>query len=304
MSSGTSDRNGPPPVPEPIGPGVIDAHTHLDACLAKISSGQREPGVLAQVLDRATSAGVEAMVTTADDLDSARWAAWAADTDARVFAAVGLHPTRSNDLTDDARRAIEELTALPRVVAVGESGLDDYWTTRRADCAPLDVQREAFAWHIDLAKRTGLPLVVHDRDAHDAILDVLRAEGAPPVTVFHCFSGGPELARACADAGWSTSLSGTATFRNANAAELRRAAAWMPAELVLVETDAPFLTPHPYRGRPNEPYCVPHTVRDLAELRDEPAERLAQISADNARRAFRLAEQPQPSRSVDRWSTQ
>jgi TatD DNase family protein len=288
----------PPPVPEPLGAGVIDAHTHLDAC------GARDPEVLAQVLDRATSAGVEAVVTTADDLESARWAAWAADGDPRVFAAVGLHPTRSNDLTDDARAAIEELATRPRVVAVGESGLDDYWTTRRADCAPLDVQREALAWHIDLAKRSGLPLVIHDRDAHDAILDVLRAEGAPPVTVFHCFSGGPELARTCAEEGWYASLSGTATFRNASAAELRRAARWMPAELVLVETDAPFLTPHPYRGRPNEPYCVPHTVRDLAELRDEPAERLAASTAENARRAFGTVEQPQPSRSVDRRGTQ
>ncbi|WP_433783559.1 TatD family hydrolase [Actinomycetospora sp. CA-101289] len=276
----------------------MDAHTHLDAC------GAREPEVLAQVLDRATSAGVTAMVTTADDLASAQWAAWAADTDPRVFAAVGLHPTRSRDLTDDARATLEALTAQPRVVAVGESGMDDYWTTRREDCAPLDVQREAFAWHIDLAKRTGLPLVIHDRDAHDAILDVLDAEGAPPVTVFHCFSGGLELARRCADEGWYASLSGTATFRNANAAELRRAARWMPAELVLVETDAPFLTPHPYRGRPNEPYCVPHTVRDLAELRDEPAERLAAASTQNAQWAFRLAEQPQPSRSVERGSTQ
>jgi len=303
LSSGRSDRNVPPPVPEPLGHGhevvhCVDAHTHLDAC------GAREPEVLAQVLDRATSAGVTAMVTTADDLASARWAAWAADSDPRVFAAVGLHPTRSRDLTDDARAAIEALTEQPRVVAVGESGMDDYWTTRREDCAPLDVQREAFAWHIDLAKRTGLPLVVHDRDAHDAILDVLAAEGAPPVTVFHCFSGGPELARRCADEGWYASLSGTATFRNANAAELRRAAQQLPAELVLVETDAPFLTPHPYRGRPNEPYCIPHTVRGLAELRDEPAERLGATSAQNAQRAFRLAEQPQPSRSVDRRGTQ
>lgn len=297
MASGKSDRNVPPPVPEPIGPPVIDAHTHLDAC------GAREPERLGEVLDRATAAGVEAVVTTADDLDSARWAAWAADADPRVFAAVGLHPTRSRDLTDAARAAIEELTTRPRVVAVGESGLDDYWTARRADCAPLEVQREAFAWHIDLAKRTGLPLVIHDREAHDAILEVLRAEGAPPVTVFHCFSGGPELARVCAEQGWFASFSGTATFRNANAAELRRAAQRMPAELVLVETDAPFLTPHPYRGRPNEPYVVPHTVRDLAELRDEPAERLAATSAGNARRAFGLAEQPQPSRSVGRGST-
>ena len=234
------------------------------------------------------------MVTTADDLASARWAARTASGDARVFAAVGLHPTRSRDLDDAARAEIEELAARPRVVAVGETGLDDYWTTRREDCAPLDVQREAFAWHIDLAKRTGLPLVVHDREAHDAIVDVLRAEGAPETVVFHCFSGGPELARICAEHGWLMSFSGTATFRNANAAELRRAAAQAPEDLLLTETDAPFLTPHPYRGRPNEPYCVPHTARDLAELRDQPVDALAAAATRNAQRVFRLAEQPQP----------
>jgi TatD DNase family protein len=232
------------------------------------------------------------VVTTADDLDSARWAAWAAGTDARIHAAVGLHPTRSRDLTDDARADIERLTHEPRVVAVGETGMDDYWTTRREDCAPLDVQREAFAWHIDLAKRRGLPLVVHDREAHAPILDVLAAEGAPDTVVFHCFSGDLDLARRCADEGWLMSFSGTATFRNAH--ELRRAAAWVPAGLVLTETDAPFLTPHPYRGRPNEPYCVPHTVRDLAELRDQTAEELALAAAENAERAFRLDEHSQP----------
>ncbi len=235
-----------------------------------------------------------AVVTTADDLASARWAARTAAADPRVFAAVGLHPTRSRDLDDAARTEIEALAALPRVVAIGESGLDDYWTTRREDCASLDVQREAFAWHIDLAKRTGLPLVVHDREAHDAIVDVLLAEGPPDTVVFHCFSGGPELARICAEHGWLLSLSGTVTFRNANAADLRRAAAEAPEELVLVETDAPFLTPHPYRGRPNEPYCVPHTARDLAELRDQPVESLAAATTRNAQRVFRLAEQPQP----------
>ncbi|NMO92570.1 TatD family hydrolase [Actinomycetospora sp. TBRC 11914] len=278
----------PPPVPEPIPGGVVDSHTHLDAC------GATDPDILAAVLDRATTAGVTAMVTTADDLVSARWAADTAGKDPRVFAAVGLHPTRSRDLDDAARAEIEALAARPRVVAIGESGLDDYWTTRRDDCAPLDVQREAFAWHIDLARRTGLPLVVHDRDAHDAIVDVLRAEGAPGTVVFHCFSGGPDLARVCADEGWLMSFSGTATFRNANAAELRRAAAEAPEDLVLTETDAPFLTPHPYRGRPNEPYCVPHTVRDLAELRDQPVDELAAAATRNAQRTFRLAEQPQP----------
>ncbi|MCD2192412.1 TatD family hydrolase [Actinomycetospora endophytica] len=278
----------PPPVPEPIEGGVIDSHTHLDAC------GATDPDTLAAVLDRATAAGVTAMVTTADDLASAQWAAGVAGSDPRVFAAVGLHPTRSRDLDDAARAEIERLTTLPRVVAVGESGLDDYWTTRREDCAPLDVQREAFAWHIDLAKRTGLPLVVHDRDAHDGIVDVLRAEGGPDAVVFHCFSGGPDLAKICAESGWLMSFSGTVTFRNANAVDLRQAAAEAPADLLLVETDAPFLTPHPYRGRPNEPYCVPHTARDLAELRDEPAETLAAAATRNAQRVFRLAQQPQP----------
>lgn len=289
----TRDRV-PPPVPEPIRSqdgievGVVDSHTHLDAC------GATDPATLAAVLDRATAAGVGAMVTTADDLASARWAAWAAGTDPRVFGAVGLHPTRSNDLGDAARAEIEALAAAPRVVAIGESGLDDYWTTRREDCAPLEVQREAFAWHVDLAKRAGLPLVIHDREAHDGILDVLRAEGPPETVVFHCFSGGPDLARVCAEHGWLMSFSGTATFRNANAVELREAAARAPADLVLTETDAPFLTPHPYRGRPNEPYVIPHTVRDLAELRDEPAEELAAAATRNAQRTFRLAEQPHP----------
>jgi TatD DNase family protein len=268
--------------------GVIDSHTHLDAC------GATDPETLAAVLDRASAAGVTAMVTTADDLASAQWAARVAGTDPRVFAAVGLHPTRSRDLDDATRAEIEHLTTLPRVVAIGESGLDDYWTTRREDCASLEVQREAFAWHIDLAKRTGLPLVVHDRDAHDGIVDVLRAEGSPESVVFHCFSGGPELARICAEHGWLMSFSGTATFRNANAVELRQAAAQAPEELLLTETDAPFLTPHPYRGRPNEPYCVPHTARDLAELRDEPADRLAAAATRNAQRVFQLVEQPQP----------
>jgi TatD DNase family protein len=288
------DARVPPPVPEPITApdgtpvDVVDSHTHLDAC------GAGDPGTLAAVLGRATAAGVTAMVTTADDLASARWAARTAAADARVFAAVGLHPTRSRDLDDAARAEIEELATRPRVVAIGESGLDDYWTTRREDCAPLDVQREAFAWHIDLARRTGLPLVVHDREAHDAIVDVLRAEEPPGAVVFHCFSGGPELARHCAERGWFMSFSGTATFRNANAADLRRAAAQAPEDLVLLETDAPFLTPHPYRGRPNEPYCVPHTARDLAELRDQSADTLAAAATRNAQRVFRLAEQPQP----------
>lgn len=287
----SSRRGDPPPIPEPLAEPpsheivpCVDAHTHLDAC------GATTVEALGAALDRATGAGVATVVTTADDLASARWAAWAAGTDDRVVAAVGLHPTRSRDLTDPARAEIERLAGEARVVAVGETGLDDYWTTRRDDCADLDTQREAFAWHIDLAKRTGLPLVIHDRDAHDAILDVLDGEGAPPTVVFHCFSGGEDMARRCAAEGWYLSLSGTVTFRNA--AELRRATAAAPRSLLLTETDAPFLTPHPFRGRPNEPYCVPHTIRDLAEVRDEDPVTLARETGENARRVFRLDEQP------------
>lgn len=287
-SSGSRDRSLPPPIPDPIPGGVVDSHTHLDAC------GATDPGILAAILERAAVAGVTAMVTTADDLASAQWAAGVAGSQPGVLAAVGLHPTRSNDLDDATRTEIQRLATLPGVVAVGESGLDDYWTTRREDCAPLQVQREAFAWHIDLAKRAGLALVVHDRDAHDDVVDVLRAEGPPDEVVFHSFSGGPDLARVCAEHGWRMSFSGSATFRNANAVELRRAAAQAPDELLLTETDAPFLTPHPYRGRPNEPYCVPHTVRDLAELREQRVEALAAAATRNARRVFRLDEPSPP----------
>jgi TatD DNase family protein len=151
------------------------------------------------------------------------------------------------------------------------------------------VQREAFAWHIDLAKRTGKPLMIHNRDADADVLDVLRVEGAPETVIFHCFSSGIELARACVDAGWLISLSGTVSFRNAR--ELRDAVPLVPTAQLLVETDAPFLTPHPYRGAPNEPYCLPYTVRALAELVDRPAEELAEVTSGNARRAYRLAGQ-------------
>jgi TatD DNase family protein len=229
---------------------------------------------------------VHAAVTVADDLDSARWVVTAADADPRVFAAVALHPTRANVLDDAARTEIEKLAAHPRVVSVGETGLDHYWPGKMDGCATPEEQREAFAWHIDLAKRLDKPVMIHDRDAHDAVLDVLRAEGAPERVVFHCFSGGPDLARACADAGWYMSFAGPVTFKNA--AELREAAMLAPAELLLAETDAPFLTPHPHRGRANEPYCLPWTVRGLATTRGEDVGEVAEATRRNARRVYRL----------------
>ena len=275
--SSQKERREPPPIPEPVGR-LIDAHTHLDACGAVDADDVRV------ILDRAGQAGVAAVVTIADDLDAARWAAQAADWDPRVYAAVALHPTRADALTDVAKAELEQLAGRERVVAVGETGLDLYWPGRLQGCAEPAQQREAFAWHIDLAKRTGKPLMIHNRDADAEVLDVLRAEGAPETVIFHCFSSGPEMARTCVDAGWILSLSGTVSFRNAR--ELREAAPLIPAGQMLVETDAPFLTPHPYRGAPNESYCLPYTVRALAELVGRPAEDLADESSATANRVY------------------
>ncbi|SPM41137.1 Tat protein secretion system quality control protein TatD (DNase activity), partial [Mycobacterium numidiamassiliense] len=279
VSSNRREREAPP-APEALTP-LIDAHTHLDAC------GARDAADVRVIVDRAAAVGVGAVVTIADDLHSARWAARAAEWDPRVYAAAALHPTRADALTDEARTEIEALAAHPRVVAVGETGMDMYWPGRLEGCAAPAVQREAFAWHIDLAKRCGKPLMIHNRDADAEVLDVLRTEGAPDVVIFHCFSSDSAMARECVDAGWFLSLSGTVSFRNARA--LRDAVPLIPAEQLLVETDAPFLTPHPYRGAPNEPYCLPYTVRAIAELIDRPAEELAVITTGNACRTYGLA---------------
>ena len=275
-----SAKREPPPIPERLAP-LIDAHTHLDACGAETADDVRA------ILDRAGSAGVQAVVTIADDLDAARWAARAADWDPRVYAAVALHPTRANALDDAAKAELEALAAHPRVVAVGETGMDMYWPGKLEGCADPAEQRDGFAWHIDLAKRTGKPLMIHNRDADAEVLDVLAAEGAPETVIFHCFSSDADMARICAANGWMVSLSGTVSFRNAHA--LREAATVVPVELLLVETDAPFLTPHPFRGAPNESYCLPYTVRALADVLDRPAAELAKITADNAIRTYGLA---------------
>ncbi|MGH3903355.1 MAG: TatD family hydrolase [Pseudonocardiaceae bacterium] len=264
-----------PPAPEPLSSPVVDAHTHLDACGAKDPEGVRA------ALDRAQAVGVSAVVTVADDMAAARWVTEAAGWDERVFAAVALHPTRTATMTDADRAELEQLAQRPRVVAVGETGLDYYW-----DYSPPQAQLDAYRWHIDLAKRIGKPLMIHDRDAHEDVLAVLKQEGAPETVVFHCFSGAAEMARTCVDAGYVLSFSGTVTFRNARA--LREAALLVPDEQLLVETDAPFLTPHPHRGKPNEPVNLPYTVRDLAELRGQDVAELAASCTAVAERVFRF----------------
>ncbi|HWE88039.1 MAG TPA: TatD family hydrolase [Pseudonocardiaceae bacterium] len=268
-------RGEPPPAPERLPAPVVDAHTHLDA------AGATDRASVAAMLDRAEAAGVDRVVTVADDLDSARWAAQASTWDSRVFAAVALHPTRTARFTDADRDVLRALAIQPRVVAIGETGLDYYW-----DHSPPERQQEAFRWHIELAKSVGKPLMIHDRDAHEDILTILKDEGSPDTVIFHCFSGDADFARRCVSAGFVLSFSGTVTFRNARG--VRDAAALVPSDQLLVETDAPFLTPHPFRGRPNEPYCAAYTVRELAALRNTDIGQMADILANNANRLFGL----------------
>ncbi|WP_174186767.1 TatD family hydrolase [Nocardia barduliensis] len=268
-----------PELPEPLSP-IVDAHTHLDAC------GATDASSTAAIVDRAASVGVGRVVTVADDLAAARWAVRAAHWDDRVFAAVALHPTRANALDDAAKAELEQLADDPRVVAVGETGLDYYWPGKLADCADIETQIEGFRWHIDLAKRIRKPLMIHNREADHDLLTVLLDEGPPDTVIFHCFSSDVNMALSCVAEGYILSFSGTVSFKNAH--ELREAAKVVPDDQILVETDAPYLTPHPFRGAPNEPYCLPYTVRALAELREQDPVELAKITTANARRVYRI----------------
>lgn len=263
-----------PPAPEPLPVPVMDNHTHLD-----FPDGQAPVGVSA-ALDTAAAVGVQGAVQVGCDLESSRFTVKAVDMDKRLLGAVALHPNdapryAARGQLEEALAEIERLAAHPRIRAIGETGLDFF----RTEGEGLVHQRHSFRRHIDIAKRLDLTLQIHDRDAHDDVVQVLREEGAPSRVVFHCFSGDEELARICNKEGWWMSFAGTLTFRNA--ANLRAALAVADPGLVLVETDSPFLTPHPYRGRPNASYMVPYTVRAMAELTGtDLAELCAGISAN------------------------
>ncbi len=265
-----------PPAPEPLPVAVYDNHCHLE-----IEDGAEEGGLsLDEQLDRAAAVGVVGVVQAGGDIESSRWSAWAAASHPRVLAAVAIHPNEApayaeQGMLDGAIAVIDELAAQPRVRAIGETGLDFFRTGEEG----LPAQYESFEAHIALAKKHDIAMQIHDRDAHDAVLDPLERVGAPERTVFHCFSGGADMARIAADRGYWLSFAGNVTFKNAQ--NLRDALAVTPRERILVETDAPFLTPTPLRGRPNAPYLVPVTVRFMAAELGMPVDELcAQLAAN------------------------
>ncbi|QOV47120.1 TatD family hydrolase [Streptomyces chromofuscus] len=298
----TADKNAAPPLPPPLAVPVADSHTHLD-----MQSGTVEEG-----LAKAASVGVTTVVQVGCDVNGSRWAAETAAAYRNVHAAVALHPNEAPRIVhgtplsggqapqaprdgrsrqgarepggdaalEEALAEIERLAALPQVKAVGETGLDYFRTGPEGKAA----QERSFRAHIEIAKRHGKALVIHDRDAHADVLRILKEEGAPERTVFHCYSGDADMAEVCARAGYFMSFAGNVTFKNAQ--NLRDALAVAPAELVLVETDAPFLTPAPYRGRPNAPYLVPVTVRAMAAVRGIDEDAMATALGANTARAF------------------
>jgi len=261
-----------PPPPPPLATPVLDAHTHLD-----IVGGDPRAAI-----DAAAAVGVTRVVQVGVDVDSSGWAARLAATEPAVLATVALHPNeapRLNDL-DEALRAIEELARQPRVRGIGETGLDHF----RTGAAGRAAQERSFRVHVELAKRTGKALVIHDRDAHADVLRVLDEEGAPDVVVLHCFSGDEPFAVECVKRGYLLSFAGTVTFKNAP--HLRDAARLTPVDQLLVETDAPFLTPMPHRGRPNAPYLIPLTVRALAAVKEVDVDELCAAIFATGERAF------------------
>jgi TatD DNase family protein len=288
MSAPTRSRTGEgrdrsrPPAPEPLPHPVVDNHCHLDIADGPDGSWLATDEALAA----ATAVGVPRIVQIGCDLPGAAWAVEAASRYDALVAGVALHPNEVPRLAaegrlDDALAEIERLaSSSDRVRAVGETGLDHFRTGD--DGRPAQV--ESFRWHIDLAKRLGKTLVIHDRDAHDEVLRVLDEEGVPDRFVMHCFSGDAAFARACLDRGGWLSFAGTVTFKNAE--PLRDALRAAPLDRILVETDAPYLTPMPYRGRPNASYLVPLTVRAMAQTRGDDLEELCRVLDANTETAF------------------
>jgi len=268
-----------PPLPGRLTVPVYDNHTHLE-----IADGEN-PLDPEENLRRATEVGLAGVVQVGTDRETSRWSADLADRDRRVLAAVAIHPNEAPKLDaagllDEHLEEIAQLATRERVRAVGETGLDFFRTGEDGRGAQL----RSFEAHIEIAKSNRIALQIHDRDAHAEVTATLLRVGAPPNTVLHCFSGDAEFARVCIDNGWYMSFAGTVTFGNASG--IREALSIAPRELILVETDAPFLTPAPFRGRPNGSYMIPHTLRFMAEHLGTPVDELAADIARNTETVY------------------
>ena len=267
------------PAPEPLPVPCVDAHAHIEI----VANTNFDSPEVRTVIEDAARAGIDRIVQVGYSAEQSQWGAnLAALYDGQVLAAVALHPNEApvvEDLEADLA-IIEALAQQPRVRAIGETGLDYFRTPPELRAR----QQESFKWHIDLAKRTKKALVIHDRDSHDDGLSVLLEVGAPEKTVFHCFSGDVEMAKKCIERGYILSFAGTVTFKNAPA--LRQALAITPIDQILVETDAPFLAPTPYRGALNSPAQIATIVRAMAEERNADLAEFATALSNNAERIF------------------
>lgn len=279
---------GRPPAPPPLPSPVTDSHCHLDVTRDDVADAGPDQAWrrAAEALREAADVNVTRVVQVGADVASSAWSVQAARRFENVVATVAVHPNEAPRLAGrgDLDAALAEIDRLAgsdgRVRAVGETGLDHFRTGPEG----REAQEYSFRAHVEMARRHGLALVIHDRDAHADILRVLDDMPLPDRVVFHCFSGDAEMARYCADRGWFLSFAGTVTFGNATS--LRDALAATPMRQVLVETDAPYLTPHPYRGRPNGSYLVPITVREIARVQDMELEAVCAALSDNTTRAF------------------
>ncbi|SOC26218.1 TatD DNase family protein [Ureibacillus xyleni] len=254
----------------------IDTHVHLNA-------DQYEED-LQQVIERALSAKVEKMVVVGFDRKTIERAMNLAETYEFIYAVIGWHPVDAIDCTEEDLQWIEQLASNKKVVAIGETGLDYYW-----DKSPKEVQQELFRKQIHLAQKLQLPIVIHNRDATGDVVKILREENAASVGgVMHCFSGSVETARECIAMNFMISLGGPVTFKNARLP--KEVAKEIPLEYLMIETDAPYLAPHPYRGKRNEPSYVPLVAEEIARQKELTVEEVAQATTSNAVKFFKLRE--------------
>lgn len=262
--------------PAPYVAPLFDAHTHLASC------GAGDEASITALMDRAMAAGVAGVCTIGDGLPETELAVAASRVHPRVWAAAAIHPTRAHELDDAARARLTEMASEERVVAIGETGLDEYWIGKMDDCAPLDVQIEALHWHMGLAAGVGKPLMIHNREADENLMRELDGYGG--TVILHCFSSPIAVAREALERGYVLSFTGNVTFKRN--ADLRLAVEEAPAEQLLVETDAPYMTAEPYRGARNEPAFVGWQARCMAEARGIPAEEMAAQLTANAERIY------------------